>query len=72
MKRPVVLFRRFAHRRNADTTTDSICSVCFLTVGSASAEGNLKWLESTHPCELSKPASAAAMRAMQNLQAART
>ena len=72
MKRQVVLFRRFAHRRNADMTIDSICLACFLTVGSVSAESNLKWLESTHLCGLGKPASAAAIQAMQNLQAART
>jgi hypothetical protein len=35
MAKQIFLFRRFAHRRNADASFDGICLACFLTVGSA-------------------------------------
>jgi hypothetical protein len=51
MKKQVFIFRRFAHRRNADASFDSICLGCFLTVGSAMVDGALQDLESAHRCE---------------------
>jgi hypothetical protein len=51
MKKQVFVFRRFAHRRNADASFDSICLACFLTVGSATVDGGLQDLESGHRCE---------------------
>jgi hypothetical protein len=51
MKKKAFVFRRFAHRRNADASFDSICLTCFLTVGSAMVDGALQDLESGHRCE---------------------
>lgn len=51
MKKQIFLFHRFAHRRNADASFDSICLACFLTVGSALVDGALQNLESTHHCK---------------------
>jgi hypothetical protein len=51
MKKQVFVFRRFAHRRNADASFDSICLACFLTVGSALVDVELQGLESDHHCK---------------------
>jgi hypothetical protein len=51
MEKQVFVYRRFAHRRNADASFDSICLACFLTVGSATVDGALHDLESGHRCE---------------------
>ncbi len=51
MEKQIFLFRRFAHRRNADASFDSICLACFLTVGSARVDIALQDLESVHRCE---------------------
>jgi hypothetical protein len=51
MKKQVFVFRRFAHRRNADASFDSICLTCFLTVGSAMVDGALQDSESAHRCK---------------------
>jgi hypothetical protein len=42
---------RFAYRRNADATVDSICLQCFRTVGTAVLASGLQHLESQHHCE---------------------
>lgn len=41
----------YAHRRNTDGTTDSICKNCFVTVSTASGEGDLKRAEHDHLCD---------------------
>jgi hypothetical protein len=51
MKKQIFVFRRFAHRRNADASFDSICLACFLTVGSAPVDVALRDLENDHHCE---------------------
>ena len=57
MAKQIFLFRRFAHRRNADASFDSICLACFLTVGSALVDVALQDLESDHHCEPWGPGS---------------
>jgi hypothetical protein len=51
MAKQIFLFRRFAHRRNADASFDSICLACYLTVGTALVDVALQGLESDHQCE---------------------
>jgi hypothetical protein len=51
MAEQIFLFRRFAHRLNADASFDSICLACLLTVGSARFDIALRDLESDHHCE---------------------
>jgi hypothetical protein len=51
MAKQIFLFRRFAHRRNADASFDSICLTCFLTVGNALVDVALQDLESDHHCK---------------------
>ena len=51
MAKQIFVFRRFAHRRNADASFDSICLACFMTVGSALVDLALQDLESDHHCE---------------------
>jgi hypothetical protein len=41
----------FIHRKNPDSTHDSICTTCFLTVVTAANEADLKAREGTHNCE---------------------
>jgi hypothetical protein len=41
----------FPHRHNADGSIDSICSECFRTVASESAEAQLQAAEGTHDCK---------------------
>lgn len=41
----------YAHRQNADGTTDSICRNCFATVITASCEGDLARAEHDHTCD---------------------
>jgi hypothetical protein len=43
-------YSRFPHRQNSDGTYDSICIVCFATVGSAESEDELLLLERSHAC----------------------
>lgn len=43
----------YAHRRNIDGTTDSICKNCFITVIRASREGDLARAEHDHICDRS-------------------
>jgi hypothetical protein len=40
----------FPHRQNSDGTYDSICIVCFATVGSGECEGELERIERNHVC----------------------
>jgi hypothetical protein len=51
MEKGSFLFRRFAHRRNADASFDSVCLACLLTVGTAMAGAALQHLESDHHCK---------------------
>jgi hypothetical protein len=44
----IVLFPRFAHRRNADASFLRVCLACLLTVGTAMVDGALRDLESDH------------------------
>ena len=46
----------FPHRINSDGTIDSICDQCFVTVGTSTAEPELKELEAAHACEPSRVA----------------
>jgi hypothetical protein len=57
MAKQIFLFRRFAHRLNADATFDSICLACFQTVGSAPVDVALQDLEGDHRCEPWGPGS---------------
>ena len=41
---------RYPHRRNADGSHDSICTVCFVTVASAREESELTGHEQAHVC----------------------
>jgi len=41
----------FPHRINSDGTIDSICDQCFVTVGTSTAEPELRELEAAHACE---------------------
>lgn len=51
MAKQIFLSRRFAHRRNADASFDSVCSACLLTVGTATVDAALQDLENDHRCE---------------------
>jgi hypothetical protein len=42
---------QFAHRANWDGTFDSICRVCFVTVGQAKCESDLDKAQEDHRCE---------------------
>jgi hypothetical protein len=55
MRKQILIFRRFAHRRNADASLDSICLACFVTVGSAPLGFELQDFENNHRCALWKP-----------------
>ena len=46
----MLFYREFAHRRNADSSFDSICTRCFVTAASAENEWQLTALESAHIC----------------------
>ena len=41
----------FPHRRNPDGSYDSICVVCFATVGSSKTEDELEIAEQDHTCD---------------------
>lgn len=41
----------YAHRQNADGTIDSICRNCFITVTTASSDGDLTRAEHDHTCD---------------------
>jgi hypothetical protein len=41
----------FAHRTNRDSTIDSICKTCFVTVGTALEAKALNALEDDHVCD---------------------
>jgi hypothetical protein len=40
----------FPHRQNSDGSYDSICMVCFATVGSGESEEDLDSIERRHVC----------------------
>ena len=42
---------KYPHRLNRDGTIDSICPVCFLTIGTSLWEADLETLEAEHCCE---------------------
>ena len=44
---------RFPHRKNRDGLYQSICAVCFVTVGSRKTERELEALEKAHTCDQS-------------------
>ena len=44
-------FPKFAKRRNTNSSIDSICTKCFLTIASASSEGELAAHEERHICD---------------------
>ena len=41
----------FSHRRNKDGTIDSICTRCYMTVGTALNESELPKIEHSHTCD---------------------
>ena len=41
----------FSHRRNKDGTIDSICTRCYVTVGTALNESELPKIEHSHTCD---------------------
>ena len=41
----------FFHRRNKNGTIDSICTRCFVTVGTALKESELAEMEQSHTCD---------------------
>jgi len=41
----------FPHRANPDGTIDSICSRCYVTIGTANRESDLEVMEAVHVCE---------------------
>ena len=41
----------YAHCTNPDGTIDSICTTCFMTLGTAEEEAALQELECNHKCE---------------------
>jgi hypothetical protein len=43
--------QQFFHRVNANGTFESICTVCFQTVGDEELEPNLAPLEQSHVCD---------------------
>lgn len=49
---PQAASSRYPHRLNKDGSCDSICAVCFATVGSARNEAELARLEDDHVCSL--------------------
>jgi hypothetical protein len=51
MEKGSFLLRRFAHRRNADASFDSVCLACLLIVGTAMVDVALQDLESDHHCK---------------------
>jgi len=42
---------QFPHRINRDGTIDSICSRCYVTIGTSTTEADLARLEAAHFCE---------------------
>jgi len=46
----------FPHRVNGDGTVDSICDVCFATVGTSRSEEDLASFEASHLCEADRVA----------------
>jgi hypothetical protein len=44
-------FPSFARRRNQNSSIDSICTKCFLTIASAGAEEELAAHEENHVCD---------------------
>lgn len=41
----------FPHRRNPDGTFDSICTHCFTTIATTTAEAELEGAERAHTCQ---------------------
>lgn len=46
---------QFTHRRNQDSTFDSICRSCYMTVGKRKLEAELEIDERVHVCESRHP-----------------
>jgi hypothetical protein len=44
-------FISFAHRRNRDSTVDSICTRCYQTIASGQSDSTLKSVEANHLCD---------------------
>jgi hypothetical protein len=44
----------YPRRTNLDGTIDSICPLCYLTVGTASSKADLERVEAEHVCEPSR------------------
>jgi hypothetical protein len=47
----MVSFPPFARRRNIDSSIDSICTKCFLTIASAGSDEELVGHEEKHVCD---------------------
>ena len=47
----MALFPPFARRRNIDSSIDSICTTCFLTIASVGSEEELVAHEEKHVCD---------------------
>jgi len=47
----------FPHRMNEDGTIDSICPLCFVTIGCSTWEADLDRMEAAHICEPARLAS---------------
>ena len=41
----------FPHRMNRDSTIDSICPHCYITIGTSSRESDLAAMEAAHICD---------------------
>jgi hypothetical protein len=52
----------FFHRENWDSSLDSICGICYLTVGRAENEEDLQEQEQSHRCAGSKTISYRSLR----------
>jgi len=47
---PISGIPKFVHRKNRDSTFDSFCSRCFVTVATAPLEAELELKERVHSC----------------------
>jgi hypothetical protein len=50
MARALPLITQFFHRENWDSSLDSICGICYLVVGHAENEEDLRGDEEAHHC----------------------
>jgi len=46
----VMVISGFSHRKNSDVSFDSICTVCFQTIGNRATEAELERDEKAHVC----------------------